>query len=62
MTTTPPHTNQLTPPRPWLADVFKVSSDPDFEAKLRDVIGLYVNPPEARRGVQLRRKDPDPGP
>ncbi|WP_419908107.1 IS630 family transposase [Candidatus Poriferisodalis sp.] len=32
--------------RPWLADVFKVSADPDFEAKLADVIGLYVNPPE----------------
>ena len=32
--------------RPWLADVFKVSADPDFEAKLADVIGLYVDPPE----------------
>lgn len=32
--------------RPWLADVFKLSSDPRFEAKLKDVIGLYVNPPE----------------
>ncbi len=32
--------------RPWLADIFKVSSDPDFEAKLVDVIGLYVDPPE----------------
>ena len=33
--------------RPWLADVFKVSADPDFEAKLADVIGLYVKPPES---------------
>ncbi|MYA40527.1 MAG: IS630 family transposase [Gemmatimonadetes bacterium] len=32
--------------RPWLADVFKLSSDPQFEAKLQDVIGLYVDPPE----------------
>lgn len=32
--------------RPWLADVFKLSADPDFEAKLNDVIGLYVDPPE----------------
>ncbi len=32
--------------RPWLADVFEVSADPDFEAKLQDVIGLYVDPPE----------------
>ena len=32
--------------RPWLADVFKLSADPHFEAKLKDVIGLYVDPPE----------------
>jgi len=25
---------------------FKLSNDPDFVAKLRDVVGLYVNPPE----------------
>ena len=23
---------------PWLADVFKVSADPDFKAKLHDVL------------------------
>ena len=33
--------------RPWRTDVFKVSADPDFEAKLRDVVGLYLDPPEA---------------
>ena len=32
--------------RPWRADVFKLSQDPDFEAKLCDVIGLYLDPPE----------------
>ena len=32
--------------RPWRNDVFKLSTDPDFEAKLQDVIGLYVDPPE----------------
>ncbi|WP_419943799.1 IS630 family transposase [Candidatus Poriferisodalis sp.] len=32
--------------RPWLAAVFKISKDPDFEAKLIDVIGLYADPPE----------------
>ena len=31
---------------PWRADVFKLSQDPDFEAKLCDVIGLYLDPPE----------------
>lgn len=33
--------------RPWRADVFKLSRDPDFEAKLVDVVGLYLDPPEA---------------
>ena len=32
--------------RPWRTDIFKVSGDPDFEAKLDDVIGLYLDPPE----------------
>ena len=32
--------------RPWRTDVFKLSTDPHFEEKLRDVIGLYANPPE----------------
>jgi len=32
--------------RPWKVDTFKISNDPDFEAKLVDVVGLYLNPPE----------------
>jgi transposase len=32
--------------KPWKTDTFKVSNDPDFEAKLVDVVGLYLNPPE----------------
>ncbi|WP_419838157.1 hypothetical protein [Candidatus Poriferisodalis sp.] len=32
--------------RPWRTDIFKVSGDPDFEAKLDDVVGLYLDPPE----------------
>ena len=32
--------------KPWKTDTFKVSTDPDFEAKLVDVVGLYVDPPE----------------
>ena len=31
--------------KPWKVDTFKVS-DPDFEEKLVDVVGLYMNPPE----------------
>ena len=27
-------------------DTFKISTDPAFEDKLTDVVGLYLNPPE----------------
>lgn len=32
--------------KPWRIDTFKISNDPDFEKKLVDVVGLYLNPPE----------------
>jgi transposase len=32
--------------KPHLTETFKLSSDPDFEAKLVDVVGLYLDPPE----------------
>jgi transposase len=32
--------------KPWRTDTFKVSADPHFEAKLVDVVGLYLDPPE----------------
>jgi transposase len=32
--------------KPHLEKTFKVSNDPHFEAKLCDVVGLYLNPPE----------------
>ena len=32
--------------KPHLIRTFKVSNDPNFEAKFWDVIGLYLNPPE----------------
>jgi transposase/transposase-like protein len=31
--------------KPWRIDTFKVSNDPNFEAKLIDVVGLYLDPP-----------------
>lgn len=46
--------------KPWKVDTFKISTDPNFEAKLVDVVGLYMNPPERAVGVQLRREDPVP--
>jgi transposase len=32
--------------KPHLVETFKVSTDPAFVAKLRDVVGLYVDPPK----------------
>jgi transposase len=33
--------------KPHLVDTFKLSTDPQFIAKVRDVVGPYLNPPEA---------------
>ena len=32
--------------KPYLRDTFKLSTDPFFVEKVRDIVGLYVNPPE----------------
>ena len=32
--------------QPWRRETFKFSTDPQLEAKVRDVVGLYLNPPE----------------
>jgi transposase len=32
--------------QPWRSGTFKFSTDPELEAKLRDVVGLYLNPPD----------------
>jgi len=32
--------------KPHLVKTFKISNDPHFEEKLRDVVGLYLSPPE----------------
>ena len=32
--------------KPWLADTFKLSEDPLFIDKVRDVVGLYLDPPQ----------------
>jgi transposase len=31
--------------QPWRQGTFKLSKDPDFEAKVADVVGLYLDPP-----------------
>src|SRR3954452_23502450 len=32
--------------QPWRAQTFKFSTDPALEAKIRDVVGLYLHPPD----------------
>ncbi len=32
--------------KPWRVETFKLSTDPRFEEKLVDVVGLYLDPPE----------------
>jgi transposase len=32
--------------KPWQADTFKLSEDPQFIEKVRDIVGLYLNPPD----------------
>jgi transposase len=32
--------------KPYRTDTFKLSRDPEFVAKVRDIVGLYLNPPE----------------
>jgi transposase len=33
--------------KPHLIDTFKLSTDPQFIEKVRDIVGLYLNPPQA---------------
>ena len=32
--------------KPWLTDTFKLSADSQFIDKVRDVVGIYMNPPD----------------
>jgi transposase len=32
--------------QPWRVETFKFSTDPELEAKVRDIVGLYLSPPE----------------
>src|ERR1041385_5886410 len=39
--------------KPHLQENFKLSTDPFFVEKVRDIVGLYLNPPEETRAVVL---------
>src|SRR3954471_14970713 len=32
--------------QPWRSETFKFSTDPELEARVRDVVGLYLDPPQ----------------
>jgi hypothetical protein len=32
--------------QPWQVKTFKFSTDPELDAKVHDVVGLYLHPPE----------------
>lgn len=42
--------------KPHLHRTFKLSNDPNFEAKLIDVVGLYLNPPERAMVLSVDEK------
>ena len=41
---------------PWRVQTFKFSTDPELEAKIRDVVGLYLNPPDNAIVLSLDEK------
>ena len=42
--------------KPWQQGTFKISQDPHFEDKVRDVVGLYLDPPEGEVVVSVDAK------
>jgi len=42
--------------QPWRQGTFKVSTDPRFEEKVRDVVGLYLHPPDGEVVVSVDAK------
>src|SRR3954465_4337406 len=52
--------------QPWRAETFKFSTEPELEAKIRDVVGLYLHPPHGGgapcgREIPGQRSRPGPG-
>src|ERR1035438_1982751 len=42
--------------QPWRRETFKSSTDPALGAKIRDVVGLYLNPPDKAVGLSVDEK------
>ena len=47
--------------QPWRTESFKLSTDPLFIEKVKDVVGSLPRPARARRRPRRRREVPDPG-
>jgi hypothetical protein len=45
--------------QPHRVESFKFSNDPDFAPKVRDIVGLYLNPPD--KAIVLSVEKPDSG-
>src|SRR5665811_1283875 len=46
--------------QPHRSGTFKFSTDPELEAKVRDIVGLYLDPPGGGGGAVRGREVPDP--
>ena len=47
--------------QPHRSETFKLSGDPLFVDKVRDIIGLYLSPPDRALVLCVDDKEPDPG-
>jgi hypothetical protein len=47
--------------QPWRRETFKFSTHPQLVAKVKDVVGLYLDPPEKGIVLCVDQKKPDPG-
>jgi transposase len=47
--------------QPWRRQTFKFSTDPELEAKVRDIVGLYLNPPDKAVVLSVDEKSQIPG-
>ena len=48
--------------QPHRVENFKFSKDPQFIEKVRDIVGLYINPPDRAIVLCVGRKEPGAGP
>ena len=48
--------------KPHLTETFKVSRDRNFAAKIRDVVGLYLDPPDKALVLCVDKKEPNTSP